>query len=191
MNSKIVPALIVLLALLLAGCSQQTGADVNGNTTVSGMVTGNTAGNGADGMNVVGKGDTIKAEYVGTFEDGNVFDKSEGRGPLEFVVGAGQMIAGFDEAVVGMKLNEEKNVTIPPEKAYGPADAGQRVDVPLAQIQGDSNVEVGTVLYTSTGMPATVVEINGEMAVVEVKHPLAGKTLNFWIKVTSITKTTQ
>jgi hypothetical protein len=74
-------------------------------------------------------GDTVKVEYTGRFEDGEVFDSSEGREPLEFVAGAGQLIQGFDEAVVGMELGEEKTVTIPPEKAYGLANES---DHPLA-----------------------------------------------------------
>jgi peptidylprolyl isomerase len=69
--------------------------------------------------NVVSKGDTIKVEYVAKLADGTVVDKSEGNGPLEFTVGKGELIDGFDEAVVGMKLGEEKTVTVPPEKAYG------------------------------------------------------------------------
>jgi FKBP-type peptidyl-prolyl cis-trans isomerase 2 len=67
----------------------------------------------------VGKGDKISVEYNVKLEDGTMIDKSAGRGPLKFTVGAGEMIEGFDEAVVGMKLNEEKTVTLPPEKAYG------------------------------------------------------------------------
>ena len=69
--------------------------------------------------NSVKKGDRIKVEYLLKLSDGEIVDKSEGAGPLEFVVGGGDMIEGFDEAVVGMKLNEEKTVTVPPEKAYG------------------------------------------------------------------------
>ena len=65
------------------------------------------------------KGDVVEVDYVGTFENGEVFDSSEGREPLKFELGAGQMIPGFDEAVDGMKLMEEKTVTLPPEKAYG------------------------------------------------------------------------
>ena len=68
--------------------------------------------------NVVSKGTTLKVEYIAKV-DGKVVDKSEGNGPLEFTAGAGELIEGFDEAVIGMKLGEEKTVTVPPEKAYG------------------------------------------------------------------------
>ncbi|HIH09041.1 MAG TPA: peptidylprolyl isomerase [Candidatus Diapherotrites archaeon] len=175
---------IVALALgsllLLAGCSQQDGAG-DGNNTIGGQ------NSGADKV-AVEKGDTIKVEYSGSFPDGTIFDKSEGRGPLEFVAGQGNMIKGFDEAVIGMKLNEEKNVTIPPEKAYGSADDGQVTTVPLSQISGDGNITVGSVLSTSTGQQATVTDINNGIATVKITHPLAGKTLRFWIKVISIQK---
>ncbi|HLC45479.1 MAG TPA: FKBP-type peptidyl-prolyl cis-trans isomerase, partial [archaeon] len=71
------------------------------------------------GQPVIALGDFVSVEYTGSLEDGTVFDSSEGREPLSFAVGSGELIQGFDEAVVGMKLNEEKTVTIPPEKAYG------------------------------------------------------------------------
>ncbi len=112
-------------------------------------------------MKTVENGDNVKVEYVGKFTDGNIFDQSAGRGPLEFVVGAGRMIAGFDEAVVGMKLNDEKTVTIAPEKAYGAADApGQQATVPIASIQGDGNIAIGSTLYTGSGQQGTVIDIN-------------------------------
>ena len=69
--------------------------------------------------NSVSKGSVVKVEYIAKLADGTVVDKSEGNGPLEFTAGAGEMIQGFDEAVIGMKLGEEKTVTVPPEKAYG------------------------------------------------------------------------
>ena len=187
---KIIIALAILL--VVSGCAQQPAAQTGGQATVTQNVQGVVPAEKESGnMNTVETNDTVKVEYVGTFTDGNIFDKSEGRGPLEFTVGAGQMIKGFDEAVVGMKLNDENNVTIPPEKAYGTDADAQQVAVPISQIQSDGNVAVGTVLYTSTGMPATIIDINGDTATVEIKHPLAGKTLNFWIKVVSITKAGQ
>ncbi len=68
---------------------------------------------------IVSKGDTVRVEYVVSLTSVQVIDQSKGRGPLEFEVGDGNMIKGFDEAVIGMKLNQEKTVTVPPEKAYG------------------------------------------------------------------------
>jgi len=145
---------------------------------------------GVDEMRVVENGDTVKVEYVGKYpESGEVFDKSEGRGPLEFVAGAGQMIVGFDKAVIGMKLNEEKTVTIPPEDAYGLET--QRIQIPIEQIQGGGiTPEVGAKVGNNAGQQGEIVEINDGIAVIEFPntHQLAGKTLQFWIKVVEIVK---
>ncbi len=192
-------AIVILLAfaLILSGCAQQnTANDADTNKMASQLIDGETQSTGNQGQNTnntgvgdmkVAQGDTIKVEYVGTFPDtGEEFDKSEGRGPLEFVAGTGQMIKGFDEAVIGMKLNEEKTITVPPEKAYGNKGEGQTVSVPVAQIQADTNLAVGMTLYTSNGQAGTVTEIVDGNATIVFEHPLAGKTLQFWIKVVDI-----
>ena len=146
--------------------------------------------NGVDEMEVVENGDKVKVEYVGKHPDsGEVFDKSEGRGPLEFVAGAGQMIKGFDKAVMGMKLNDEKTVTISPEDAYG--EATVKVEVPLEQISGEGiSPEVGTKVGSSTGQQGEIIELKDGIVVIEFQntHALAGKTLEFWIKVVEIVK---
>ena len=145
--------------------------------------------NGVDSMEIVENGDKVKVEYKGTFPDtGEVFDKSEGRGPLEFEAGAGQMIKGFDAAVIGMKLNEEKTVTIAPENAYGKAGEGQRIEADLNQISADGNVTVGMDVFATNGMQGKVESIDGNKAILLFEHPLAGKTLEFWIKVVEIQK---
>lgn len=134
---------------------------------------------------LVEKGNKVKVEYTGSFPDGEVFDKSEGRGPLEFVAGSGQVVQGFDDAVVGMKLKEEKEVTIPPEKAYGKEEDVQKFEVPVEQI-GGGEAKVGSELMVAGGMPAKVTEIKDGIATIEIKHPLAGKTLVFKLKVVGI-----
>ncbi len=113
---------------------------------------------------VVKEGDKVKVEYVGKFPDGEIFDKSEGRGPLEFVAGAGQMIKGFDKAVIGMKLGEEKTVTLSPEDAYGTLEDSPIIVVPISQIQVDGNLVEGQTLYTASGATAEVVEIKDNNA---------------------------
>lgn len=183
---KATPVVLLLaISLLLAGCGQPQGQAQGG--TQQGSAQSGVAPGGVDGL-AVEKGDAVKAEYVGSHTDGTVFDKSEGRGPLEFVAGAGQMIQGFDEAVIGMKLNEEKTVTIPPEKAYGTADTARKAQVPLEQIQGDGNISIGSDIYSEGTKVGTVTEINGGMATISMMHPLAGKTLKFWIKIVDIKK---
>jgi peptidylprolyl isomerase len=143
---------------------------------------------GADIMKVE-QGNTIKVEYVGTLpESGEVFDKSEGRGPLEFVAGSGQMIKGFDEAVIGMALDEEKTITIPPEKAYGTIEDSQKIEAPVSQIADNGEVSVGMTVYTNTGMQGTIIKIENDIATIQFVHPLAGKTLQFWIKIVEIQK---
>ncbi|HZX20542.1 MAG TPA: peptidylprolyl isomerase [archaeon] len=180
------------LILILSGCTQQPANGLQDQNLNDSMMTDDTMMNdnanaGVDSMKTVKSGSTIKVEYVGTYSDtGEVFDQSEGRGPLEFVAGSGQMIQGFDEAVMGMKLNEEKTVIIPPEKAYGEAGNGQTVEAPIEQIQGDENVTVGMQLFTNTGQQGTVTAINNGVATITFVHPLAGKTLQFWIKVVEI-----
>jgi FKBP-type peptidyl-prolyl cis-trans isomerase 2 len=140
------------------------------------------------------KGDTVKVHYLGTFEDGEVFDGSVDkdhailRDPLGFEVGAGQMIPGFDAAVVGMKLEEEKTVTLAPEEAYGQKNDENIVPYPKEQLESQGfTPEVGLKL-NANGMAVTVVEVNDENVMLDFNHPLAGKTLVFWIKMVEIVK---
>ncbi len=181
--------LLLIIGVSLLGCTQS----VDNNTTDD-NTNQDDINSGDDSLTevFVENGDTIKVEYVGKFPDsGEVFDKSEGRGPLEFTAGAGQMIKGFDAAVIGMKLNEEKTVTISPEDAYGTADSGQRMEVPVAQISGGTDLNVGAKLSTSSGQQGTVVEINDGVAIIEFTapiNPMAGKTLEFSIKIVAMNK---
>jgi len=182
--------LILGLMLLFSGCSQET-SEATENGAMENNGENEEIQEGVDNVaEIVENGDTIKIEYVGTFPDtGEEFDKSAGRGPLEFVAGAGQMISGFDKAVIGMKLNEEKTVTIPPEEAYG--SAMQRIEIPIEQIQGEGiTPEVGIRIGSNTGAMGEIVELKNGIAVIEFQntHDLAGKTLQFWIKVVDIQK---
>lgn len=180
---------LLAAALLLAGCAQQK--DTN-NSADANIQVPNNVNTGSGVVKTVEQGDTVKVEYVGTFPDTKeIFDKSEGRGPLEFEAGAGQMIKGFDQGVIGMKLNDEKTITIAPEDAYGAADSGQKAVIPLGTISADGNLQVGQTLYSSTGLPAKVIEIKDGNVTVLIQHPLAGKTLQFWIKVVDIQKKEQ
>jgi peptidylprolyl isomerase len=132
-------------------------------------------------------GDTISVNYKGTLEGGEVFDSSEGNPPLKFTVGAGQLIKGFDDAVVGMKKGDKKKVTIAPENAYGERRDDHVVDFPKANIPEDMEMTVGTVVQLSDesgrAFPAVVTEINDDMVKMDVNHPLAGKTLIFDIEI--------
>ena len=116
-------------------------------------------------------------------ENGTIFDSSVGRAPLEFNAGAGQMIKGFDTAVIGMHLNEEKTVTIKPEDAYGPYSINNTLAVPIVNIP--NGTKVGDILYAGT-RSARVLEIENNTVLLDVNHPLAGKTLTFKIKIVKI-----
>jgi FKBP-type peptidyl-prolyl cis-trans isomerase 2 len=140
-------------------------------------------------MTVV-EGNKVKVHYEGRLADGEVFDKSQEDSPLEFVVGGGQMIPGFDKGVVGMSLDEEKEITINPEEAYGEWKQEMVGDIPKSTFPEDFDPEVGKFirLQDPTGRPITakIVEKNDAGIKVDVNHPLAGKTLTFKIKVIDI-----
>lgn len=134
-------------------------------------------------------GDTVSVNYVGRLEDGQVFDTSEGRGPLSFEVGAQQVIPGFEEAVRGQDVGDKKTVTIPPEQGYGERDDRLVQKMPAAQVQGEG-LDVGAVvgLQDESGRPfqATVVGKDDESITLDFNHMLAGKTLVFDIEVVEV-----
>jgi FKBP-type peptidyl-prolyl cis-trans isomerase 2 len=136
-------------------------------------------------------GDTIKIDYKGTLDDGTVFDSSENHEePLEFTVGAGQVIQGFDDAVRDMEEGEEKEFRLEPSEAYGEYNDGLSQPVPKDNIQSDIDVEVGMMLLVKTPdgqeLPAKIVEVGDEEVILDMNHPLAGKALNFNIQVKEI-----
>jgi peptidylprolyl isomerase len=141
----------------------------------------------SDMADEIKRGDTISVNYTGTFESGEVFDSSEGNSPLKFTVGAGQLIKGFDDAVVGMKRGDKKKVTIAPENAYGERRDDHVVDFPAANIPEDMEMTAGTVVQLSDesgrAFPAVVTEVTDDVVKMDVNHPLAGKTLIFDIEI--------
>jgi FKBP-type peptidyl-prolyl cis-trans isomerase 2 len=135
------------------------------------------------------KGDKIKVDYEGTFDDGTVFDSSEHHNePLEFEVGCGQIIPGFEEAVVGMENGEEKEFTLQPQEAYGNYDPELMHKVSREQLP--VNVTPGTILVATlpNGIqtPVKVVDVDEEWVTLDMNHPLAGKVLNFKIRILDI-----
>ncbi len=139
----------------------------------------------------VKQGDRIKVDYVGTLEDGFEFDNSEKHGaPLEFTVGEGEVIKGFDEAIIGMEIGEEKTINLKPSEAYGEADPHLVIKVPKDKLPTDMKLEKGMMLGVSlpTGqqMPATIVDIAETEVTIDFNPPLAGKTLNFKLKIIEI-----
>ena len=138
----------------------------------------------------VENGNTIKVHYKGELSDGTVFDSSEGRAPLEFKVGAGRVVAGFDKAVLGMELNETKTVTIPCKEAYGEHSDDFVADIPRKEFPKDFTANVGEKLLITLGdgnqIPVLITKINDEIVQIDGNHELAGKDLTFTITVVEI-----
>ena len=139
----------------------------------------------------VKKGDKVRVDYTGTFDDGTVFDASEKQGqPLEFEVGSGQVIKGFDDAVVGMKKGEEKKIVIPAKEAYGEVRAELHKKVPRQQLPQDQEPKVGMILAVGLPngqqFPARIVAVTKDDVTIDLNHPLAGKRLHFKIKVVNV-----
>lgn len=139
----------------------------------------------------VKKGDTVKVEYTGKLEDGSVFDSSEKHGkPLEFEVGAGQLIKGFEDGVVGMKKGEEKELSIKKEEAYGEPNPELVKKVPRDQLPKEQEPKEGMMLVLTMPngqqVPAKITEVGDQEVTLDLNHPLAGKDLTFNIKVTEV-----
>jgi len=140
-------------------------------------------------MATIKDGDTVRIHYTGTLLDGTVFDSSDGRDPLEFIVGSGQIIPGLDVALPGMGAGEKKTVSNPCDQAYGPINPALRQGVPRDAIPDDIPLEVGLQLQMQTPqgqpMPVMVVEIGDEEVMLDANHPLAGQDLKFDFEVVS------
>jgi len=147
-------------------------------------------------MDCVKEGDTVKVHYTGTLEDGKTFDTSVDREPLEITLGEGQLIVGFEEALVGMQTGEKKTVVIPPEKAYGKWHDYLIIDVERERFPTEMTFTVGQQLVvsqqtdnTEPDFPPTMVTIvrfDDEKVVLDANHPLAGKELTFAIELLEI-----
>ena len=135
-------------------------------------------------------GDTVKIHYTGTLDDGTEFDSSRGREPLEFELGSGQVIPGFDQAVDGMTVGERQTVNIPAAEAYGERQDDMVQEVPKSALPPDMEPEVGMALgarsQTGAEMRLTVTAVDEDTITVDGNHPLAGKALNFDIELVSI-----
>ncbi len=135
-------------------------------------------------------GDTIKVHYTGTLDDGTVFDSSVGREPLQFTIGLGQMIPGFDKGVVGLNLNESKTITIPADQAYGQYRADLVQVVARDQFPTDSELEVGQMLQASQPngqiILVTVTNVTDTDVTLDANHRLAGENLTFEIQLVEI-----
>ncbi len=141
-------------------------------------------------MSEAKNGDNVQVHYTGKLDDGTVFDSSEGRDPLEFQLGSGSVIPGFEAAVVGMQEGETRSTHIPSEDAYGAHREELVLTVPRSEFPPDLNPEVGQQLQVrqQSGEPfvVTVVDVNDAEVKLDANHPLAGEALNFDIKLVKI-----
>lgn len=137
-------------------------------------------------------GDKVRVHYTGTLNDGSVFDTSREREPLEFILGAGKIIAGFDQAVEGMAVGDKKTIVVPPEEAYGPYRDEMVFALGTDQFPEGYQPEIGERLHLrfeeneSHPFMATVVEFDKDKVTVDANHFLAGKSLNFEVELMAI-----
>ena len=140
-------------------------------------------------MKTAKNGDKVKVEYTLTLDDGQVVDTSKGRGPLEFTLGEGHVIKGFNDAIVGMKVNEEKNVKIQPMDAYGESKPQMKMKLPRQNLSKEQTPQVGMIIGMTMqdGRKAMgkIFEVTEEYLGIDLNHPLAGQVLNFQIKLIS------
>jgi FKBP-type peptidyl-prolyl cis-trans isomerase 2 len=185
---KIVLALLAI-SLFIFGCTQPT---IEPQPGLASTMQPTTNATGGENM-AVKNGDTVSVDYLGTAQ-GKVFDTSieaEAKKaglpprptyePLSFTVGAGQMIAGFDKAVVGMKIGEEKTVNLPPEQAYGQPSKDMIITVNKSQFGDGETPKVGLQVFSPQGQPGTITQVSGDNVTIDFNHELAGKTLTFKI----------
>jgi FKBP-type peptidyl-prolyl cis-trans isomerase 2 len=141
-----------------------------------------------------GNGDVACVHYTGSLDSGEVFDTSRDRDPLSFIVGAGQLIKGFDVAVVGMKVGDKKKITIAPADAYGERDDRRIQKLPRSQLPKEPDPQPGMMLIIRTPnggqFPARIEKVEKDDVLIDFNHPLAGKTLTFEIELVEIKENT-
>jgi len=144
---------------------------------------------GCAGASGAAVGDSVQVHYTGSLDDGTVFDSSEDRGPLSFVIGDGTMISGFDAAVRGMEVGETKTVTIPTAEAYGEYREDLVVVLPRDELEEDLEVGERVSLQNVTSgetISFIVTEISDTEVTLDANHPLVGEDLTFEIELVAI-----
>lgn len=145
-------------------------------------------------MQQVQNGDKVKVHYHGKLRTGETFDSSNGRQPLEFTVGSGQVIKGFDDGVKGMQPGEKKTIEIPVEDAYGSKQEEMIIEFPKEQFPPDMSPEVGMQLMMSNGgqqIPVTIIEVKDQTVILDANHQLAGQDLIFDLELVEIVPTSR
>ena len=138
----------------------------------------------------VKKGDKVTIDYTGTLDDGSVFDSSKNKQPIEFEVGSGRVIKGFEDSVIGMKKGEEKKISLKPAEAYGDHNPAMVIKIPRDKLPPGPEPKSGMMLAIGTPdgnkFPAKIIEVTDAEVTLDVNHPLAGKNLNFAIKLVDV-----
>ncbi len=141
-------------------------------------------------MQQVKKGDKVKVHYHGKLTSGETFDSSAGRDPLEFEVGSGMVIKGFDDGVTGMAIGQKKTVNIPYDEAYGPRNPEMVIEVPKDKFPADLEIEMGMPLMMNDGQgqqfQVTIAGIKDDSVMLDANHPLAGQDLVFDLELVEI-----
>ena len=141
-------------------------------------------------MSQVKENNTVKVHYTGKLSDGHVFDSSEGKEPLEFTMGKGQIIPGFEKGLMNMKLNEKKTITIPKEGAYGDINESLKQEVNKTELPKDMTPKVGMELVSQSTegkeRNLVVIEVKDDTIVIDGNHPLAGREIIFDLEVVDI-----
>lgn len=141
-------------------------------------------------MQQVKSGDTVNVHYHGKLTDGSTFDSSEGREPLTFTVGSGQVIKGFDDALIDMKVGDKKTVHIPVDQAYGHRNDDMMMEYPKSDFPADMQPVLGLQLHMSDNLgnvfPVVIADIKTDIVILDANHPLAGQDLIFDLELVSI-----
>lgn len=135
-------------------------------------------------------GDTVSVHYTGKLADGTIFDSSVDREPLEFELGQGRVIPGFENSIIGLNKGDTTKVSIPPDEAYGAYNTNLVVEVDRAKMPGDIELKIGVMLESVQNdgrrIPMTIIKLTDDMVTLDANHPLAGKELHFEIELVEI-----
>lgn len=139
---------------------------------------------------MVENGKFVQIEYTGTFDNGEIFDSNVGMDPLEFQVGSGSIINGLDNGIVGLKIDDEKDITVQPADGYGDYNDAFVLTVPVSEMKSNFNPEPGMIISIQMEdgqlVPARITSVDAENVIMDLNHPLAGKTLHFKVKIIAI-----
>lgn len=176
-QSSVIP-LVLALTFIAFGCSGTS------DTTTSTAILPATKAIETQ-TNLSKTGDTVTVHYHGTLEEGGVFDSSRDGDPITFVIGSGQVIPGFDEAVLGLAIGESTKVRLTPEKAYGEHRSDLILEMPRTS-ESPQDLSPGDLVQLTNGMPAIVLETTSTTILIDANHPLAGQILTFEIELVAI-----